>query len=96
METTEEKVDAVTAKLQREFPKARILYEHDFDSGDHKFRIDDPRPRCWLHLAAECVADHDAIVLVNFLNIYNVIKSFQDSTGKCRLRLTGQPLLERL
>lgn len=65
LSSKDHKIDAVLGTLRREFPDAQVRYEHDIDTGDHKFRLDGLSYPCWLHLTDECVEDGDVPLTVD-------------------------------
>ncbi len=81
-----EKTDAIKNHILKGMPRRSIEYLNE--SGFHKFRIEGDGPTHWLYMSEEIVDDSESVVLINFINIYLVVETFNQSENSKWLYLS--------
>jgi len=87
-----EKIDAIKDHILEEMPRRSIEYLNE--NGFHKFRIEGDGPTHWLCMGEEIVDDSESDVLINFINIYRVVETFNQSENSKWLYLSGNGFRE--
>jgi len=87
-----EKIDAIKDHILERMPRRSIEYLNE--SGFHKFRIVGDGSTHWLYMGEEIVDDSESVVLINFINIYRVVETFNQSENTKWLYLSGNGVRE--
>jgi len=87
-----EKIDDIKDHILEEMPRRSI--EHLNENGFHKFRIEGDGPTHWLCMSEEIIDDSESDVLINLINIYRVVKTFNQSENSKWLYLSGNGFRE--
>lgn len=72
----DKKVRAIKNYLFKGMPGRSIEYQYSGSHELHKFRIVGKKPTHWFYISREVVDDSEPVVLINLINIYHVIDTF--------------------
>ena len=87
-----EKILTVKNHIQKGMPDRNIEYQNA--GGLYKFKIKSDGPTHWLYLSEEVVDDSDAVVLINFINIYHIVENLAQADSSKWLFMETQGIRE--
>jgi hypothetical protein len=87
-----EKIDAIRNHILKGMPGRNI--KHRCNNGFHTFRIEDDGPKYWLYISEETISDFEIVVIINFINSYHIIETFNQSENSKWLYLSDNGVKE--
>ena len=72
----DKKISAIKNHLLKGMTARIIEYQYSGSHELHKFRIEGEKPTHWFYISREVVDDSEPAVVINLINIYHVIDTF--------------------
>ena len=88
----EEKITAIKSQIVRGMPGNSIEYQ--YSDSLHKFKIRRNETTHWLYVSEEVIEDSPPVVLINYINIYHIADTLNNSENSKWLFLESNGIRE--